>query len=891
MDVITTHVNADFDAFGSMVAAKKLYPSAVVSFPGSQEKSLRDFFMESTLYILSIERAKTIDLDRIKRLILVDTRQKSRIGRFASLLESGSVEVHVYDHHPDSEDDVKGDLEVIRDVGATVTILAREIRERGIDINAEEATVLAIGIYEDTGSFTFSSTTTEDLEAAAWLLSKGANLNIVSDMMTNDLSKDQIEVLHQLIEETRHLNIGGLEIVVTTASVNGYVGDVAVLVHKYRDMENPDAIFALVRMEDRVHLVARSRSEAVNAGDIAAEFGGGGHPSAASATIKHMSLYEARERLTAFLHLRVQPKRTAGQVMSKPVITVAPEVSLGEAVQLLGRYKITSLPVVSNGAVVGILNRNALEGAVHHGLDALPASEYMDPTATVVSSSESIDKVVAITVGGGQRLVPVVDEGSLVGVISRSDLLEHMKIPRKTESGNPSEVADFRTRFKNIRSRMEEILPERVLSILKKAGHTASARGEDVYLVGGAVRDLLLRNRNLDLDLVVEGEGIPFAKEFGSVFPGSRVRCHEKFGTAVIRFEDGFKIDVATARYEYYDSPGALPVVETSSIKRDLFRRDFTVNTLAVSLNPKTFGRVTDFFGGSRDIKEKVIRVLHNLAFVEDPTRILRAVRFSGRFGFSVGRHSAGLMKSAITMRLFDRVDGKRLLNELIHILEERDPPSILKLMDQYGIFEALHPALVGVVGKKDLVTAVTGVLSWWKYLFAADKVEPWLVYFLAITTSLDDIDFARVLERFSVAPWRTKTLLRDRQELKTTLADFSRGALDKPSSVYRALRGFSMEALLFLMARTARERTRQAVSEYIIRLRHVRPMLAGDDLIAMGYVPGPVFQGILGALIDARLDGELKTLEDENRMVLERFQRDPDDRGPGVKIAARTGN
>ena len=169
MEVITTHLNADFDAFASMVAAKKLFPEALVAFSGSQGKNVRDFFIESTLYILSIERAKDIDLNRIQRLILVDTRQKSRIGRFAAIADSESVDVHIYDHHPSSDDDVKGNAELIEEVGATVTLLIREIRSRGVELNAEEATILALGIYEDTGSFTFPSTTREDLEGAAGL--------------------------------------------------------------------------------------------------------------------------------------------------------------------------------------------------------------------------------------------------------------------------------------------------------------------------------------------------------------------------------------------------------------------------------------------------------------------------------------------------------------------------------------------------------------------------------------------------------------------------------------------------------------------------------------------------------------------------------------------------
>ena len=429
MEVITTHVNADFDAFASMVAAKKLYPDAVVAFPGSQEKNLRDFFMESTLYILSIERAKDIDLSKVDRLILVDTRQRSRIGRFSELGNYPNVEIHVFDHHPDSDDDLKAHKETIREVGATVTILINEIRAKGIEITAEEATVLALGIYEDTGSFSFSSTTPHDFEAAGWLLQKGANLNIVSNMMTSELSRDQIEVLHQLIQESEVINLGGIDVLVTTAGAEGYVGDLAILVHKYKDMENLAAIFAAVRMEDRVHLIARSSLEEVNAGEIASEFGGGGHPTAASASIRNMSLYEVREKLIRILKEKVRPKQKAGEIMSRPVISIAPNKTIEEAAEFLNRYQVSSLPVVRDGAVLGILHRNSVEKAVHHGLNSEPVHVYMNPGVVFVTPDDPIERVLRMTVEGRYRLVPVIDEGRLVGVISRSDLLEHLEAP------------------------------------------------------------------------------------------------------------------------------------------------------------------------------------------------------------------------------------------------------------------------------------------------------------------------------------------------------------------------------------------------------------------------------------------------------------------------------
>ena len=871
MEVITTHLNADFDAFASMVAAKKLYPNAVVAFPGSQEKSLRDFFIESTLYILAIERAKDIDLDAVRRLILVDTRQKSRIGRFADIAESDDVEVHIYDHHPESDDDVAGEFEIIKQIGSTTTILTGLIREQGLEVDAEQATIMALGIHEDTGSFTFSSTTSEDMEAAAWLLSKGANLNIIANMMTSEMDRDQIQLLHQLIEESEVVRIGGIDIIVCTASVEGYVGDLAVVVQKYRDMENPQAIFALVRMENRVHLVARSNIHEVDVGDITTEFGGGGHAFAAGATIHNLALYQAKDRLVTLLYSKVEAKREARQIMSKPVYTIAPDQSLNQASADLSRYQISSLPVVRNGEVIGILHRNSLEKAIRLGLDGSAVSRYTDPEIASVPPDASIDDVLEVALQGRHRLILVMDEGRLTGVISRTDLLEHMKLPAERDSVGPDEFSASRAAGKNIKKVMAELLPERVMLILQRAGETASVRSEEVYLVGGAVRDLLLRNNNLDIDLVVEGEGIPFARELAEQFEGCEVRSHEKFGTATIQFEDGFRVDVATSRHEYYARPGALPTVEMSSIKKDLYRRDFTINTLAVSLNPAGFGRVIDFFGGVRDIKDKVIRVLHNLAFIEDPTRLLRAVRFCCRFGFSIGKHTLSLIKAAVKANVFDKVEGKRLLNELIHMLDEKNPIPGLIMMEELRILHALHPALEFGVRTRDLLQSIAGVLAWWRFLFLDIELHPWQVYFLGLTSQMEDGDFRAIALRFSIPESKVERLASQRRYARHSLNVLAK-RIETPSSSYRILRQVDWEHLLLMMAMTSKENTRRMIADYITTYRHVRPVISGQDLIEMGYTPGPLFHEILEKVRDARLDGLVSGADQERQLVAEHF-------------------
>lgn len=414
MEVIITHINADFDALASLLAAHKLYPEAKLVFPGSQEKSLRDFFVRSTFYVLEAGRAKDIALDKVTRLIMVDTRQRSRIGRFAEIVDKPGLEIHIYDHHPASADDVRGTLEVIEGKGATITIILRHLRERGITITPDEATIMMLGIYEDTGSLTFSSTTAEDFTAAAYLLTQGASLNIISDMITRELSAEQVFLLNDLIRSAERYDIRGVEVVVTTGSSDRYIGDVAILVHKLKDMENLNCVFALISMEDRIYLIARSRVVEVNVAEVALGFGGGGHPTAASATIRDLTMVEAKERLLEVLHEVVRPRLTARDIMIHPLKTIQQADTIKEAQKILNRYyTIAVLPVLAQEQLVGLISRPLVERAMLHGLGDLTVKEYMIADFAIVQADAPLREVQGHIVGENQRFLPVVKEGAI----------------------------------------------------------------------------------------------------------------------------------------------------------------------------------------------------------------------------------------------------------------------------------------------------------------------------------------------------------------------------------------------------------------------------------------------------------------------------------------------
>lgn len=880
-EVITTHINADFDALASMIAASKLYPNAALVFPGSQEKNLRNFFVHSTSYLFNFAKLRQIRLNRIKRLILVDTRQRDRIGKFAGIIGKKDLEIHIYDHHPDSEDDVHGDIEVIRKIGSNTALLTGLIRERGIEVSPIEATIMCLGIHEDTGSFTFSSTTPEDYLAAAWLAQMGADHNVVADLLTRELTTEQVWILNDLtLSATTHV-INGVDIVITEVIRDDYVGDFAVLVHKFMDMENLNVTFALAQMEDRTYLVARSRIPDVNVGEIAVALGGGGHPQAASATVKDKTLVQVKSDLLGILKSAINPKKTAADMMSSPVLHIAPEETVQKASDIMTRYNINVLLVIGEtGRLLGYVTRQVVEKAVFFGLNHIKVADYMNIEFSTVRPEATLKEVQELIIRTRLRILPVVQDEEVVGVITRTDLLTILMGDQiEPESFYDAKTAPQLPRKKNMISLLNERLPDPIMELLRRFGRVADDLQFNAYLVGGMVRDILLKRDNLDMDIVVEGDGIEFAHEYARIY-GGRVRSHRKFRTAVLILPDTTKVDIATARMEYYEAPGAPPIVETSSLKMDLYRRDFTINTLAVKLNERHFGVLIDYFGAQKDFKERVLRVLHNLSFVEDPTRILRAIRFEQRFGFKIGKLTLSLIKNAVRINCFKDVSGQRLFHELKLLLMEQNPIGAIEQMDAFNLLPVISPQITLTDTFRNLLEEIENVLAWYRLLYLDEPFDAWKLYWHGLTSALDPENLRELAKRFGMNDLEGRALVDQREQSEELLNILYRFQGDA-YRLYCLLTPYHTETLLYLMARANNERVRKLISNYFTRLKGTRLHLRGRDLLQMGFESGPLFRDMFEALMEAHLNGHIKTRQDEIDFVLEHYHQFLGDRFP----------
>ncbi len=856
VQLILTHENTDFDGLASQLAAWKLYPQALPVLPRRPNRNLRDFL---TLYWDELPYVRYEDLPRrpdVERIILVDTQ--------TLVTPRGMTEdtvVQIIDHHPLSRDLPPNWTYSGEEVGASTTLLLERILTAGLTITPVEATLLALGIYEDTGSLAYPTTTSRDMRCATWLVEHGANLAVLSDFLHHPLTDQQLALYDALLDSAEAIDFAGHTVVVATATAEGYVEEISTLAHKIRDLYDPAGLFLLVDLGEHLQLVARSTTDAVDVGHIADHFGGGGHTRAAAALIRDQSLADVYQQLLDYLERHIYPTDTVAQIMSYGVHTLAPDITVDEAAEAMFRYGFEGFPIVDGDAqIVGILSRREIDRAKRLRLGSNPVRDYMTKGEIHVSPEDSVERLQQVMTQHGVGQVPVVSDGEIIGVVTRTDLIKLWATP-----------AHQPPRRREIAARLEEALPPPLLDLLQQVSDLSRDLGYPLYAVGGFVRDLLLDEPNLDLDLVVEGDAIKLARRLARHIP-ARTRSHKRFGTAKIILEgreDEFgvpSLDFATARMEFYAHSAALPEVERSSIKADLHRRDFTINTMAIRLDSGHYGQFLDFYGGEQDLKDGLIRALHSLSFVEDPTRIMRAARFEQRLGFVIEARTAELIDNALPM--LARVSGERIRHELYLILREREPERVLYRLDALGVLAQIHPGLTCSEDMWDRFRHMRQAMTGGQWDVATEEGGlPLPGYYLALLTA--------PLERAAVEALAGRLkifrddliLLRQVQDLQERETELDQPSLSN-AEIDALLRFSSTPALMVYWMVTDSPRVRRRVWHYEKTLRHIQPTVDGEYLKSLGLKPSPLFSRLLHAVRDALLDGRIETEEEEKALV-----------------------
>lgn len=864
MEIITSHNALDFDGLASMAAAAKLYPGAVRVLSGTVNKSVKKFM---ALYkdLLAIKTVKEIDLTAVQRLVVVDTASPQRLAQLSEVLQNSWLDIHVYDHHPPSEGDLYGSISEIHTTGAATTILVEKIIAQNIPISPFDATIFALGIYDDTGSLLFPSTTSRDASAVAYLLSRGANLTVVNNFMENSFSEEQRRILYRLIESGMHYKIKDLNIVLAVFEGEEFVPGLDLVTYRLFEMEDCDAVFVIAKMEGKVNVIGRSRSNSIKINEVLKPLGGRGHDKAASAVVRSKDCRKVTEIIQDNLKTLIHPSTIAADIMSSPVKTLRSGISMEEAGRLMLRYGHTGMPVVENDQMIGMISRRDVDKARIHELGHAPVKGFMTAHVLSVASTTPVSDIQKLMVEHDIGRLPVIEEGKIVGIVSRTDILRTLHGDDYPEDHEVL-YSYSEGSWENCSGQMKKQLPQQLLNILRKAGEIADELNYTVYCVGGFVRDLLLQVSNFDVDLVVEGDGLKLAAAMAASFD-VKLRTHERFGTAVVILADGSKIDVATARTEYYEFPAALPQVEKSSLKEDMYRRDFTINTLAICLNPDHFGELIDYFGGCNDLRKGLIRILYNFSFVEDPTRIIRAIRFEQRYQFKIEADTMRFAKDAIERRMLGKLSYKRIITELILILNEKDPRPALRRMQEIGVWKFVLPEIDFDKVSWSKLKRVPLVAGWWLDRYYGWKFKTWLVYLIVIFAQLDPENKEKVLQYYPIDRTAKKAII-DSATIPQLAVSISADRLMLPSDYDRILAELANENKLYLLLCIKDESAWDRVNQYLDLKDRVRIEINGQDLRELGLKPGPAYKLILDRLYKYKLDEKLTTRREEIDMV-----------------------
>lgn len=685
MIIVLAHKNPDFDALASMAALQKLYPEAHLVVEGELAERVKDFAALAKDQI-QYYRLKDLDINTIEKIFLVDTHELKRaVSNQKILAQLEKAEIEVFDHHPAADLPEKSAVGLIEPVGACTTLLVEKIMEKDLYLSVFEATLLALGIYEDTGSLLFESTTPRDVFCAAYLLEKGAELSVIGEYINQPLTREQLALYHQISQNGFTERINGLDIYFAYGETEEYLGGLASLANKIGQLENADAWFLIVKMADRVFLVGRTRGDKLAVNKVLAAFGGAGHYRAAAASLKNGKIEDILFRLQEKIRQAVKRPSLVKDIMSFPVKTVSPETKIEEVQVKLLKYGHTGFPVVDNNRLVGIISRRDTDKAVKHGLEHAPVKGFMTKDVVTVKADVEWEEAHQIMVREDIGRVPVIENGRIVGIISRSDILRMMYKSVVPTSERLTQARSLALRDDIIGLFNE--LPEKLQQIIYIVHKLASELDYKVYLVGGFVRDLLLRVPTQDLDLTVEGESINFAEYLSKKLDCQKLTVHEQFKTATILLADGTHIDIARTRSEHYAYPGSLPEIEESQLRDDLFRRDFTINAMAINLTEQFWGELIDYYGGLRDLQQGEIRYLHNLSFIDDPTRIIRAVRFSGRYGFELAKITEDAIPIALEQNVFAELSAERFTEELLLVYNESKYQEMIKKLVDKEIF------------------------------------------------------------------------------------------------------------------------------------------------------------------------------------------------------------
>lgn len=850
--VILGHAGADFDCVASMAGLSRLYAGAVPVLPGSLEPNVEEFLRlyEGRFRFVHVP-APVLLREGIGTVILADTIVATRLGEYKEALSLPGIRLIAYDHHePNSASMAHIDEGHIRKCGATSSLVTAALREQLVPVNPDEATLLALGIYEDTGSLLFPETTAFDVEQAAYLLKAGASLSMVARYVTTYLVPEQQTALENALTSAQIRTVAGAQIAFAIVHAERNVGNLSVIVHRLAQIIKAEALFLIYQTPQALYVLGRS-DRLLNVAELLAPIGGAGRIHAAATILRDGTSAEAaQDRIVHAIETRSsQQRQVVREIMTPSPATVSQDRFAEEALQTMINLGFSVLPVERDGLIVGTVAKKTLEKSSLSRLQQKPVHYFLNTRIPAVRLTATVEELIQAFGTYNTGLLLIMDQERLLGVVSRSDVLRYLN---STE--HPQRVMGMQTVRTVSRSDLDRLGGRGTSAALARIGMIGEVSDNRAYLVGGSVRDILIGRPPNDFDIVTEKDVSGVAAAVAKAF-GTSVISYGRFMTHKIRIRQR-EYDFAAARLEYYDFPGSLPTVAPASLMKDLLRRDFTVNALAMSLSGSDFGSVVDATGGLADLETRTIRMTYADSFIEDPARILRAVSAQTRLGFLLEDGTIQKAREALELGLLNVRRNRRAQDELKELLSGGMRVACIKSLCSLGC---------GLMGLR-LVTPRAARLQLFGSLYGAGHAgmrvpvaSRWIAPLLIWLDDIASSELQEVLKDFGLSDraamacrsWQRKERALRRlleQEAYTVSATAAR-LQDVPLPVLSIL-----EAHLSMSSNTGpRERLTRVLS-----LMSQPPLISGEDVVKLGIPEGRRVGLLLDQVRRLQLDGAI---------------------------------
>ncbi|MFC1566387.1 DHH family phosphoesterase [bacterium] len=855
MKIIITHAHYDFDALASALCAKKLFPNAAILLSKKSEKSTKDFLKKfpDILDYKIIEDQKNKRLQNLTKLVLVDTTTIDRNAHFIYQYITDKTEIIIFDHHTDSPILLNTTKTYLKKQGSTTSIILEKIfKKPSITFTKNEILLLMLGIYEDTGMLKYPSTTKNDIQTIQKLkkITKIPKA-ILEKYVCINLNQKQKTILENLQQNQEVISLGDKTIAFSYVKLKSELQELSSIVHCYRDCNNFTACFVFFEHREKIFVISRSQHKMFPIIDTIHHFGGGGHKTAGSTIVRNWNLFDLISELKKHYLNKVVANINL-EYFNFPVIKV--RTKLPVKLNLSEKLFITKI----NNKFT-LFSKNELE---YLKLHKIKISLDLLPNKTKVLSSNNTFHNAYQYIYNKNLHNPF--------IVKNSKKNTYHLLLQKDVYKVIGEQVKFYGKI-NLDKALHGVFNKRIINILKHISMIAESEHFSPYLVGGPVRDILLQNPVFDLDIVIDkGDGIEFAKKLAKKI-NADLKIFPRFRTAKLTIDSKIEIDIATTRIETYPFPGSLPEIQEGNIMTDLKRRDFTINAMAIALSKKHYGCIVDPFGGRSDLVNKKVEVLHNLSFLDDPTRIYRALRFATRFGFTYKTHTKKLLYNALDNNIQKTISPKRLKNEIEILFGEINILKIIKTMDKYKILKHIHnkieltPKIIKYLHKINHIIFIS-------YIYISEHTyNLWLIYLLIICEDLSVKEREKVSHELVLTKNEKKFFIKAKSISKSIVEKLSKKNLT-PSEIYSIASTIQIEILIYAASLTDNTTYLKNIFSYITKYKSIKVHIDGHALKKLGIEQGKIFKKILREILHNKIDGKIITKQDEISYVIDKY-------------------